>query len=277
MKILVTGSSGFIGSKIIEALSLDDSIHLTTTTRNKKQVKKNVLYYDIYNCDFNKNLFEYFKFPDLILHCAWDKVKDVNNINHIENQLFFHTKFLENLIKNGIKKTVILGTCFEYGKINGRASETLKVNPITNYAKAKNHLRIHIESLNKDYDFIFQWIRIFYAYDKTGETGNNIIYYLKKAIDSDEKVFNMTDGLKELDFIEIIKVCFVIKKIILQSEINGIINCCSGRPQTIVNLVNKCLKDWNQNIDLNRGYYDYREFEPDYFHGSTIKLNRILK
>ena len=53
MKILVTGSSGFIGSKIIEALSLDDSIHLTTTTRNKKQVKKKDSYESFFSPSYS--------------------------------------------------------------------------------------------------------------------------------------------------------------------------------------------------------------------------------
>ena len=53
MKILVTGSSGFIGSKIIEALSLDDSIYLIKLPEIKNKLNK-VFYYDIYNCDFDK-------------------------------------------------------------------------------------------------------------------------------------------------------------------------------------------------------------------------------
>jgi len=277
MKVLITGSSGFIGKKLIDILKLDESIQIIRTTRDKKKIKDNVIFYDIYNCEFDVNLFNYFGSPDLIIHCAWDNVKDVHNLNHINNQVFFHIKFLENLIKNGIKKTAILGTCFEYGKINGEVNETLPVNPITNYAIAKNFLRSHIADLNKEHDFILQWLRIFYAYDKTGKTGNNIVYYLRKAIDCKEVVFNMTDGKRTLDFIEINDLCFMIKKIILQDEINGIINCCSGKPQTISSLVKKCLKYWNQNINLNKGYYNYKEFEPDYFYGSISKLNSILR
>ncbi|MDA9139627.1 NAD(P)-dependent oxidoreductase [Flavobacteriaceae bacterium] len=277
MKILITGSSGFIGKKIIDFLKSDNLIQIIRTTRNQKEVKEDVIFYDIYNIDFNTNLFDYFNSPDVILHCAWDNVKDVSHKNHLYNQVLFHIKLLDNLIKNGIKKAVILGTCFEYGKINGEVSESLTVNPITNYAIAKNLLRIHVESLKEEYNFILQWIRVFYAYDKTGQTGNNIVHHLKESLDSKNNVFNMTDGKKELDFIEINDLCFAIKKIVLQNKINGIINCCSGKPQSISSLVDKCLNDWNKSISLNKGYYSHREFEPDYFYGSTIKLKKILK
>jgi dTDP-6-deoxy-L-talose 4-dehydrogenase (NAD+) len=276
MKVLITGSSGFIGKRILDILKSDESIEIISTTRHKENIKEDIYYYDIYNCDFEIDLFDYFEKPDVILHCAWDNVKDVNQLSHINDQVFFHIKFLENLIKNGAKKVSILGTCFEYGKINGEISENALVNPITSYAIAKDFLRRYIELLNKDYDFIFQWIRIFYVYDKTGETGNNIVNYLRKAIDSNQTSFNMTDGKKELDFIEINELCDLIIKIISQDQVNGIINCCSGKPQSISNLVDKCLSEWGAKIFLNKGYYKAREFEPDYFYGNTKLLNKIL-
>ena len=277
IKILVTGSSGFIGKKIVNQLSLDNSIVIIRTTRNKKDVSKNILYYDIYDCKFDINLYEFYGKPDILLHCAWDDVKNINRLDHVYQQSYYHIKFLENLISNGLKKTVVLGTCFEYGKLNGELSENQAVNPVTSYAIAKNAIRIHIESHIKKQGNIFQWIRVFYTYDKTGKTGNNIVHHLKKAIDKKENLFNMTNGEKKLDFIEVNELSYLIKKIILQNEINGIINCCSGKPQTTLNLVKSCLKVWNKKIKLNTGFYSYRDYEPDYFYGNISKLNKILK
>ena len=135
-----------------------------------------------------------------------------------------------------------------------------------------------VKKLCRTIEFIFQWIRIFNVYDKTGKTGNdNWSCQLRKSLDKEEKYFNMTFGEKKSDFIEINKACLLIKKIIFQNQINGIINCCSGKPRTILNLVRQCLKEWKKNIVLNVGYYEYREFEPDNFHGSTTKLNEIIK
>ena len=37
-------------------------------------------------------------------------------------------KFNHNLIENGLKNLIVLGTCYEYGKVNGRVSENLIVN-----------------------------------------------------------------------------------------------------------------------------------------------------
>ena len=277
MKILITGSSGFIGKKIIEIFKNDESILIIRTTRHKENIKKNVFYYDIFQNQSNTNLFEYFGCPDIVLHCAWDNVKNSNYLSHINDQVNYHIKFIDNLVRNGLKKITVLGTCHEYGRNNGESLETQIVNPITNYGIAKDFLRRYIENLNKEHEFIYQWIRIFNVYDKTGKTGNNnLISQLRNSVDNKESTFNMTYGEKKLDFIEINELCFMIIKIIMQNKINGIINCCSGSPQTILDLINNCLKDWGETIDLNRGYYNYREYEPDCFYGSTKKLNSIL-
>lgn len=276
MKVLITGSSGFIGKKILDAFKVDKSLKIILTTRKKGINDKNLRYYDIFSCDYDRNLFDYFNKPDVILHCAWDNVKDVNDSKHQNEQVYHHIKFLENLIKNGIKKVVVLGSCFEYGKAEGEVSEHLCNVPITNYGIAKDLLRKHLDSLIIEYNFIFQWIRIFYAYDKTGKSGNNIVYYLRKAIESNHNSFDMTYGQKELDFIEINDISQNVKKILMQDEIRGVINCCSGKPQTTLTLVKKCLKDWDKQIKLNKGYIKYRDFEPDYQYGSINKLNSIL-
>ena len=277
MKILVTGSSGFIGKNIVKELKLDKTIQVIETTRNEDCMGSNTFFFDIYKCDFTIDLAEYFGLPDMVLHCAWENVKQVNNIDHINNQVFYHIKFLENLAKNGIKRISILGSCFEYGKINGEVDENKIVNPITAYAIAKDFLRRHVQFLNSDNGFIFQWIRIFYTYDITGKDGNNIVHQLKKAIESNDKVFNMSDGKKSFDFLEIGQLSYFIKKIITQDKINGIINCCSGKPQTISNLLESCMKLWEKKIHLNKGFYENRDFEPDTIYGNTSKLRNILQ
>ena len=181
-------------------------------------------------------------------------------------------RFIENMVKNGAKKIVILGSCFEYGKQNGEVHEEQCPTPNTSYASAKDYLRRYVEFLQSKYSFDFQWLRIFYVYDETGKTGSNIISSLKKSIAKGESIFEMSNGEQELDFIEINELSSLISKVILQNKNNGIINCCSGIPTKVLDLVKRCLLVWGDSIKLNTGRYPYREFESKLIFGEKLNF-----
>ena len=277
MKILVTGSSGFLGSNIVKKLQEINGLDLIQTTRSLKEVSKKKLLFDFKDLDFESNLFEYFGKPDIVLHCAWESVKKINATEHMERQVFLHMRFVENMVKNGAKKIVILGSCFEYGKQNGEVNEEQCPTPNTPYATAKDYLRKYVEFLQFEYSFDFQWLRIFYVYDETGKTGSNIISSLKKSLARGESTFDMSKGEQELDFIEVKDFSTLIVKVILQNKINGIINCCSGISIKVIDLVKSCLSSWCADIELNTGKYPYRDFESLKIFGATGKVKLIVK
>ena len=277
MKILITGSSGFIGSNIVKKLQEINGLDLIQTTRILKEVSKQKLLFDLKELDFESNLFDFFGKPDIVLHCAWENVKQINALEHMNNQVFLHIRFIENIVKNGAKKIVILGSCFEYGKQNGEVIEEQCPTPNTPYASAKDYLRRYVEFLQFEYSFDFQWLRIFYVYDETGKTGSNIISSLKKSLAKRESIFEMSKGDQELDFIEINELSYLISKVILQNKYNGIINCCSGTPTNVLDLVKRCLSLWGDSIKLNTGRYPYREFESKLIFGEKTKLLKIIK
>jgi dTDP-6-deoxy-L-talose 4-dehydrogenase (NAD+) len=62
----------------------------------------------------------------------------------------------------------------------------------------------------------------------------------------------------------------------LQNQINGIVNCCSGNPITIKDLVNNFILQKNKKIKLNFGYYPYPDYEPMHFWGDNTKINLII-
>ena len=276
MKILVTGSSGFIGSKICKELEKNKDITLIKTTSKQELATNGVKFLDLDNFDSSLDLYQYFDCPDMILHCAWQNIRDVNSAQHLEDFLPRHKSFLKNLISNGIHKVIILGTGFEYGNQNGEMVEGVNsVSPNTRYAEAKDSLRMYVEELN--YSFVFQWLRVFYVYEALGVDGDNIVTLLKKSIDDGDVVFRMSKGDQLLDYIEVRSLAVIVAKVILQDKVTGCINCCTGEPITLLNMINKRLKDWGKSIELDRGFYPYREFESMAIWGSTEKLERAIE
>ena len=79
-------------------------------------------------------------------------------------------KLNRNLIENGLKNLIVLGTCYEYGKISGKVSEKSYCRPSIPYASAKLKLLNSILELKKKHNFKFAWLRPFfvYGYNKVG-------------------------------------------------------------------------------------------------------------
>jgi len=179
------------------------------------------------------------------------------------------------MIEHGLKDLTVTGTCLEYGLQNGCLSEELDTNPITPYGLSKDTLRKILELLIEKYDFSFKWIRLFYNKGK-GQSKHSLLSKLDFALDNEEKVFNMSGGEQLRDYLPIEKVAEYICKIALQEKKTGIINCCSGKPVSIRNVVEEHLEKRKKKIKLNLGYYPYPDYEPLAFWGDNNKLKYIL-
>lgn len=280
MKVLVTGATGFIGNYVIEELLKYKEHFIVATSRNHNKAKNFKWYKDVkyINCDLNENKENYFNFfeePDSLIHLAWEGLPNFKELYHFEKNVFTNYNFIKNIIIHGLQDLNVIGTCFEYGMMEGCLSEELQTNPIIPYAIAKDTLRRFIKELNKKYYFNFKWIRLFYMYGK-GQSPKSIIPQLDKALDNNEKIFNMSGGEQLRDYLTIENVAEYIVKISLQNKINGIINCCSGKPISIRNLVEDHIKRGNRSIKLNLGYYPYPDYVPMAFWGDNSKLKSIL-
>jgi dTDP-6-deoxy-L-talose 4-dehydrogenase (NAD+) len=180
-------------------------------------------------------------------------------------------RFIKNLVENGLKDVVCIGTCFEYGLQNGCLSEDMETKPCTVYGLAKDTLRKFIEELQKKYKFDFRWLRLFYPYGE-GQSKSSLLSQLEKAILDKEKIFNMSGGEQLRDYLPIEVAADYIVKCSLQDEVQGIINICSGAPVSVRRLVESYILKKNVAVELNLGYYPYPDYEPMAFWGDVTKL-----
>jgi len=126
MKILVTGATGFVGNQIIKQL-LENYNHqiVATAIEDEIFVKNNFSWfsnvrYIAQNLDEkDDNYFDFFEHPDLIIHLSWAGLPNYKELFHIEKNLMTNYFFIKNLVENGLKNVVCIGTCFEYGLQNG--------------------------------------------------------------------------------------------------------------------------------------------------------------
>ena len=109
-----------------------------------------------------------------------------------------------------------------------------------------------------------------------GQSKTSLMYLLDKAIQDKNKAFNMSGGAQLRDFLSIDKVIQNIDLIANQGVlVNQPINCCSGEPISVKNLVQNYLKERQYQIKLNLGFYSYPDYEPMEFWGDNSKLKEI--
>ena len=130
MKILITGSSGYIGTHFLKYL-IKKKIKIVSTYRKKKpKIKSSKIKNLKFNIFGNKKFLNKNKI-DLLIHFAWKK-KDYSKSKNLD-EAKKHLKFLKTIVDSGVKNIVVAGSCFEYGKKNGSLKEESTCKPNTNY------------------------------------------------------------------------------------------------------------------------------------------------
>lgn len=280
-KVLVTGATGFIGNYVVEEL-LQRNYTVITSSANEARARQKSWFaktkyipFDLEYLNTAENYFYFFGKPDILIHLTWAGLPNYKDNFHIENNLPRHKAFLKNMVSNGLQNLNITGTCFEYGMQEGRLREDMQPLPINPYGIAKNNLRIFVEDLGTRFSFKHKWIRLFYMFGK-GQNAKSLLSQLQQSLDNNKEIFNMSGGEQTRDFLPVEKVARYIVQIALQTEITGIINCCSGIPVTIKQLALDYLAANNKSIKLNLGYYPYPDYEPMHFWGDNTKLKTII-
>jgi nucleoside-diphosphate-sugar epimerase len=279
-KVLVTGATGFIGNHLVPAL-LDKGFEVIASSSSEEKAaasnwfeKVKYIPFNLEDFDNSVNYFKQFGEPDLMIHLAWEGLPNYKSDFHIDVNLPRHSAFLKNLVVNGLKDLTVTGTCLEYGFREGRLDESMPAQPANAYAMAKDRLRIFLEELNVVSPFVFKWVRLFYMYGN-GQNPNAIFSQLSAAIEKGEKQFNMSGGEQVRDFLPVEKVAENLAAIAAQQKVTGIINCSSGEPVKLIELVKKFVRDAGSGIELNTGYYPYLDYEPMEFWGDNSKLKKI--
>ena len=273
-KVLVTGAGGYIGRHVVKTL-LDMDMEVIAVDLNIDKIDKRsqIINYDIFNSA--KDVYTELGRPDICLHLAWRDGFKHNSVSHI-NYLPKHFEFAQNLIAGGLTHFVALGSMHEIGYFEGAIDEKTPTNPRSLYGIAKNSLRQSLEVLKESNNFVFQWLRAYYIYGDDS-SNNSIFTKILEASKNNAKMFPFTKGVNKYDFIEVEELAKQISATILQTEITGIINCCTGTPIMLKDIVEKYIEKNNLNISLEYGVYPERSYDSPATWGNNDKITTILK
>ena len=276
MKIAITGATGFIGQHVRNVLAKTDN-DVVLVVRHVERVGDKSAREEIVAADLSQartDWFELFGRPDVVLHLAWGGLPNYMDCYHVDVELPTQLRFLTALIKSGLKKLVVTGTCYEYGISSGALSEDQETNPNTPYGIAKDRLRKELFELRSTQHFDLTWARIFYPYGE-GQSESSIYSQLTRAISNNEKEFAIGSGTQMLDFIQVTTVAKALLAFVTEIKGIGLINVGSGDPQTVIEFVERLICRFESNIVPKVGVINDREYESISFWSDNNLLDSL--
>lgn len=273
MRILVTGANGYLGAGIVECI-LNNGNEVIGADFKVDQVgaradKKECNLFEV------ENPYEYFGKPDVLLHLAWrDGFVHYSNA-HIDD-LPAHFSFIKSIAEAGCKHIAVMGSMHEIGFFEGSINENTPCHPTTPYGIGKNSLRDLTAMLCKQNNCVFQWLRGYYIVGNS-KYGSSIFSKITAAVEEGKKEFPFTLGQNQYDFIDYPEFCAQVAASVGQSQEQGIINICSGRPEKLADRVERFIKENNYDIKLQYGMFPDRPYDSKAIWGDSSKIEKILK
>ena len=242
-KIIITGASGLIGKEALEPLLKSGfEVYAITSKIFSKNTKINWIKCDIFDYQKIEEIFQTIK-PSYLLHFAWTTEIGYLHLAINNNFVDASINLLKEFAKNGGKRAVFAGTCFEYelGK-NTPIKETDKIEPNTLYAECKNRLNILASNFASNNNISFGWGRIFYVYGHN-EHNHRLVGNLIHSIKNNTEFIIKTPYLeRDYMYTKDIAKAFVN---FLESKVEGNVNICSGNPIRIIDLSREFLNQAN--------------------------------
>lgn len=274
MKVLVTGANGYIGRHVVKAL-LDRGASVVACDIHTNDVDERAERKELNLFELPAgNIFQQLGSPDVCLHMAW-RNGFVHNADTQIGDLSAHYTFLTRLINDGLQQLAVMGTMHEIGYWEGAIDETTPCNPLSMYGIAKDALRRSMMLYCKNNNCILQWLRCYYILGDD-KKNNSIFCKLLKAAEEGKKTFPFTSGKNQYDFIEVDELAKMLSSAVLQKEVTGIINCCTGKPMSLRNRVEQFINDNNLDITLDYGAFPDRPYDSPCEYGNSEKINSIL-
>jgi nucleoside-diphosphate-sugar epimerase len=278
-KILITGSSGFIGQELVRKLKNNKQITLYLLINKKKIIikYKNIkfIYCSLLSSEKLKKIFNKLNITDVI-HCAWVGVNAVSRDSLKQKKNIKITNNLLNAIKDKkLNCFITLGSQAEYGSKFKRIYEESKARPVTKYGKIKIKILNKIKIFCIKNNVRFVWLRIFTGYGPGNDKNWIIPSTIYKLIKNKKTKF--TNGQQIYNFIYVADIASAIIKSLFNNKANGVFNLASEKSYSIKYIIKLIFKKLRIKKKPVFGELSYRNDQVMKFLPSITKIKKKLK
>ncbi|MCG3714137.1 NAD-dependent epimerase/dehydratase family protein [Arcobacter lacus] len=227
MKILVTGSNGYLGSSFINQNINKYKFEIFSLLNQK-----------IEDIDFGS--------INLVLHCAalvHQKLEHSYEKYHHIN-VNYPVKLAKLAKQNSVKQFVFISTIAVYGGYEEQLDENTICNPITSYGKSKLEAEKELLELNDD-NFVVSIIRPPMIYGKNAPGNIDSLVKLVKKL----PIIPLGKIENKRSFIFIQNLCYTVDEVITQQK-TGIFLASDDEPLSTSRLIELIAKNLNKEIYL---------------------------
>lgn len=272
MRVLLTGSSGFVGRYVLNALQVQ-CIEVVAVGRTRPPPSVRFIEADLLNItDFN-SLVQQAQATHL-LHLAWYAEHGKYwtsplNLRWAEAT----TRLVEAFCAAGGQQVVIAGTCAEYDWAHGYCREdSTPLNPATLYGTAKDATRRLVMAVCAQHQVPCAWGRIFLPYGQ-GESTNRLIPSLIDVFRGGRAPFGVS-ATAYRDFLHASDVAEGFVRL-LTTGASGAYNICSGEPMCLAAVVRTLASLLGANPEPVLALTTERPGEPPLLVGENLKLKGL--
>ncbi len=258
MRILITGSSGFLGSWICRVLSPFHEVCALVRPSSDTYRLLSIENLQIVRRESSQwpTCVSAHK-PDVLILADWWGVKNHDRNEEAQFENLARMQSIALAAKEaGVGLVIGVGSQAELGPVSDRISEDLPDNPTTKYGMAKCQARKIIQDGLVGSSTRFAWIRIFSTYGPLDADS----WLIPSLIDtlSQAKPMDLTLGEQEWSYLHAFDLARAFQAVLESKTIAGIINV--GNPQTInlKHAIEIIAKDLRAEHLLNFGALAYR-------------------
>jgi nucleoside-diphosphate-sugar epimerase len=274
-KVWITGSRGFIGSHVRDALR--DSGYVVKCLSNTASEDENVIYADFSDRNKLSQVIDEHGASDTLIHLGWGNTDNPHHENHIGSNVKEGMNLFEEMYDHGVQRIIFMGSSSEYGSHVGLLKEDFvsQEKDLNNYIEGKRVLGAYGLQSAKESNRIFLDVRLFYTYG-AGQKANSLINQLFQCSLGNE-IMQLSPCEIFRDYIHISDVVEGMKKIICVNQ-SGIVNLGSGQVIQLKEFVKLFWKELGASPDqLKFGAHDqpaYEQSQPKSF-ADVSKLKKL--
>ncbi|AJQ26087.1 NAD-dependent epimerase/dehydratase family protein [Pelosinus fermentans] len=254
MNILLTGTTGFIGSNLLTVLThkQKESENNIIILSHRETENSPYIYIDHKNYQFVKEDFLEKKIEniDIIIHLGAFTPKNSQQANNVDKCIsnIINTQYLCANLPSIPKKMIFISTLDVYMNSNEPITEDTPTIPCTLYGQSKLFCEKMLEQWAIENQVVLQILRVGHIYGKGEGAYHKIIPVSIKEILLDHNPVIISNGSEKRSFLNVVDCCNLIMKAVELKEYKGPINLVSNQSISILELVQMLIDISKKNI-----------------------------